>query len=211
MHKEHVTNHKVECSSCHVQIEHSLVAGVREQQTHGARFSTDSGTCGQCHEQTHNGPREMFQGIGGKGVSDMPSPMARARVNCIACHMTKENSDQKADVVGQTFVATQDRCDYCHGEKYKGTLADWKKLIETNLSKAEAALRDAKADADRARLRGEPGLQVQRLLDDADYNVRFVRLGRGIHNVTYATALLNVAQERCRSAETILTTQSGNP
>ena len=31
------------------------------------------------------------------------------------------------DVEGQTFVATQDRCDYCHGDKYKGTLADWKK------------------------------------------------------------------------------------
>jgi cytochrome c553 len=187
-----------------VQIEHSLVAGAREETMPGTRFATDSGTCGMCHEQTHNGPREMFQGIGGRGVSDMPSPMARARVNCIACHETKENSDQNADVIGQTFVATQDRCDYCHGEKYKGTLADWRKMIDGQLTKAEAALRDAKADSDKSRVRGEEALKVQQLLDDAEYNVRFVKLGHGVHNVTYATALLNVALERCRSAEAIL-------
>ena len=59
LHKAHVTDHKVECSGCHVQIEHSLVAGAREETMLGTRFATDAGTCGMCHEQTHNGPRDV--------------------------------------------------------------------------------------------------------------------------------------------------------
>jgi len=191
-----------------VQIEHSLVAGAREEQMPGARFATDSGTCGMCHEQTHNGPREMFQGTGGRGVSNMPSPMARARVNCIACHMAKENDPTSADVKGQTFVATQDRCDYCHGDKYKNTLADWKKAVDTSTTKAEAALLDVKTASEKSKLTGEAALAVKNAIDDAEFNIRFVKLAHGVHNPTYATALLNVALERCRTAQNIL---SGGP
>lgn len=204
LHKAHITEHKVECSGCHVQIEHSLVAGAREERLPGGRFATDSGTCGMCHEQTHNGPREMFQGIGGRGVPDMPSPMARARVNCIACHMAKKTDAQTADVVGQTFVASQDRCDYCHGTKYPTTLTDWRKAVETKLADAQALLLATKDAAGRARLGAEDTLKMQRAIDDADYNVRFVKLGHGVHNVTYATALLNVALERCNAAQTLI-------
>jgi nitrate/TMAO reductase-like tetraheme cytochrome c subunit len=209
LHKAHVTDHKVECSACHVQIEHSLVAGERETHMAGTRFATDSGTCGSCHEQLHAGPREMFRGVGGRGVPDMPSPMARARVNCIACHMTKKESSADAQVAGQTFVATQDRCDYCHGDKYKGVLDDWRKLVKTNLDKAEAALLTARKLQTSAKMGSEEALKVARLLDDADYNVRFVKLGHGVHNVTYATALCNVAQDRCREAMTLMNGKTG--
>ena len=207
LHKEHVTNHKVECSGCHVQIEHSLVAGDREDHMAGTRFATDSGTCGMCHEQTHAGPKEMFRGIGARGVPDMPSPMARARVNCIACHMTKEKSPLNAEVTGQTFVATQDRCDYCHGDKYKGMLDDWRKLVSTKLTTAEATLLDVKklqATPEGAKVSGEAGLKVSRLIDDAEYNVRFVKLAHGVHNPNYATAMLSAAVDNCNKATKIL-------
>jgi formate-dependent nitrite reductase cytochrome c552 subunit len=214
MHKEHVTTHKVECSSCHVQIEHSLVAGDREDHMAGTRFSTDSGTCGMCHEQTHNGPKEMFRGIGGRGVPNMPSPMARARVNCIGCHMTKEKTDQKAEVTGQTFVATQDRCNYCHGKDYDGRLEDWRKAVTLQLDKAEAALLDVKklhASAEGAKISGEPALKVARLLDDAEYNIRFVKLAHGVHNPNYATALLNVSLENCKKSTALLKGENVTP
>jgi hypothetical protein len=204
LHKAHVTEHKVECASCHLQIEHSLVAGSREETIAGARFATDSGTCGMCHEQLHNGPREMFRGTGGRGVPDMPSPMARARVNCIACHMQKKEHGTEAEVKGQTFVATQDRCDYCHLDKYKGVLDDWRKSVATNLDKAEAALLDAKKLQAAANLGAEDNLKVTRFLDDADFNIRFVKAAHGVHNVTYATALLNVSLDRCRQAREVI-------
>jgi nitrate/TMAO reductase-like tetraheme cytochrome c subunit len=208
LHEAHVSKHKVECSACHIQIEHSLIAGEREQTQKHTRFAVDSGTCGQCHEQTHAGPKEMFRGMGGRGVADMPSPMARARVNCIGCHTAKKTDGQAADMIGQTFVATQDRCDYCHGEKYKGTLDDWKHTIATKLLASEGVVQETKNRIARAKagqqMDGATEVKIARLMDDAEYNVRFVKLGRGVHNVIYATALLNVSDERCREAVKLL-------
>ncbi|HUO09466.1 MAG TPA: NapC/NirT family cytochrome c [Phycisphaerae bacterium] len=204
LHDEHITNHKVECSGCHIQIQHYLLAGA-EEKTPGGRFAVDAGTCGMCHEQLHNGPGEMFRGVGGRGVPDMPSPMARARVNCIACHQAKGTNEQAADVIGQTFVATQDRCDYCHGDKYKGTLDDWRKQLNLLTAKAEKSVIDAKALQSKAPSDTESALRVAQLLDDADYNIRYVKLAHGVHNPTYATALLNVALDRSTQAQKILT------
>jgi nitrate/TMAO reductase-like tetraheme cytochrome c subunit len=205
MHKAHVTDHKVECSGCHVQIEHSLNAGRDEEGPANARhLGLDSGSCGLCHEQLHLGPREMFSGVGGKGVPSMPSPMSRAHVNCIACHMTRKNDTQAADVVGQTFVASQDRCDYCHGTKYRGVLDEWRKTLTTQLDRTEVALAKVRTARTGRQPSPETDLAISRLLDDADFNVRFVKLGRGLHNVTYATALLNAALDNAKKAQDLL-------
>ena len=52
--------------------------------------------------------------------------------------------------------------------------------------------------------------RAQLLLDDAEHNRQLVRLGHGVHNVNYATALLNAATEFCRKAEAIVDTDSPN-
>ncbi len=130
----------------------------------------------------------------------MPSPMYRAQVDCIACHKAKESSSADAQVVGQTFRAVQESCDYCHGNKYEGVLDQWRKVIAAQVTQAEALYRDTKIAVDKAQLKGEDGLSAQRLLDDADHNIRLVKLGHGVHNVNYSTAALNVAMDKCREA-----------
>jgi nitrate/TMAO reductase-like tetraheme cytochrome c subunit len=206
MHKAHISEHKIECSSCHVQIEHGLnptgsnivsVAsgagggaggGAAKTASHGA---FDSGTCGTCHQQTHGGPAELYRGTGGRGVPDMPSPMSRAQVDCIACHKSKDaGTDAVASIRGQTFKATQESCNYCHGTKYDGALDSWRRQIAGHLAKAEAAYAKAVAASDGS-------LRAKRLLDDADHNIRLVKLGHGVHNLAYSTALLNAAIEWC--------------
>jgi nitrate/TMAO reductase-like tetraheme cytochrome c subunit len=198
IHKEHVSEHKVECASCHVQIEHSLSAsaGAGMGITHAP---LDAATCGQCHEQTHGGPGELYRGVGGRGVPDMPSPMSRARVSCIACHRQQKNPSGDATVIGQTFVAAQESCDRCHGTKYVGVLDTWKRIVAARLEKTEAAHLVARQAADDAKKLLSPmqQLAVARLLDDADHNIRLVKLGHGVHNVNYATALLSAAGENC--------------
>ena len=37
--------------------------------------------------------------------------------------------------------------------------------------------------------------------DDADHNIRLVKLGHGVHNLAYSTALLNIAIEWCNQAK----------
>ena len=43
--------------------------------------------------------------------------------------------------------------------------------------------------------------RVKRLLDDADHNIRLVKLGHGVHNLAYSTALLNAAIEWCNQVK----------
>jgi hypothetical protein len=199
MHRAHISEHKVECSSCHVQIEHGLnptgsnIASAAAIAT-GAKLTShsvgDAGACAMCHQQTHGGPAELYRGTGGRGVPDMPSPMSRAQVDCIACHKSKTGDDSVATVVGQTFKATQESCNYCHATKYDGVLDVWHRQIQAQLAKAEAAYAKAVALSNQT-------IEAQRLLDDANHNIRLVKLGHGVHNVAYATALLNAAVEWC--------------
>jgi hypothetical protein len=130
--------------------------------------------------------------------------MSRAQVDCIACHKSKDNNDSVATVVGQTFKATQESCNYCHGTKYEGSLDAWRKQIDTHLKRAEEVYAGALAASDGS-------LRVRRLLDDADHNIRLVKLGHGVHNVAYATALLNAAIEWCDQANPVTKTVSAAP
>ncbi len=203
MHLKHVTEKKVECASCHVQIVHHLSAAVeaRGDAAMTAVFHVigDSGACGQCHERSHLGPAEMYFGTGGRGVAEMPSPMARAQVDCIACHAYQEHGQTQANISGQTFVAAQAACDKCHGTQYSDRLIEWRDLIALKLDEAQTAVAAARTDLDSATLDPAFRLKLQRLLDDAEFNVRFVQLAHGVHNVNYATALLSAAVENCES------------
>jgi nitrate/TMAO reductase-like tetraheme cytochrome c subunit len=204
LHDQHVTEHKVECASCHIQIEHNLTAGATNLIATSAMKNFESGTCGSCHESTHLGPAELYRGTGGRGVPDMPSPMSRAQVDCIACHKALKHGSDSAEIVGQTFLGVQESCNYCHGNKYEGVLDVWKRLVAGQLEKAEESYAHAKAQADKANLAGVNQLKVNRLLDDASHNIRLVKLGHGVHNVNYATAVLSVANENCKQVEKLL-------
>jgi hypothetical protein len=212
LHDQHVTAHKVECTSCHLKIEHNLNAGaiVAKTQAAGTHENMEGATCSSCHEQMHMGPSELYRGVGGRGVPDMPSPMSRAQVDCIACHKSRKESSESAAVVGQTFVAVQDSCNYCHGTKYDTALGTWKGIIAKKLEDAEAAHAKTQAAAGRVTLNGTDQLKVNRALDDAAHNIRLVKLGHGVHNVNYATAVLNVAIERCKEADDLMASEAQN-
>ena len=206
VHENHVTKHKVECSSCHIQIEHRLATGPAYVPFKpGSRYEVlHKGTCGQCHEETHGGPSELYRGTGGRGVPDMPSPMYRTQVDCIGCHKARGRDKGQASVLGQTYLAVQDSCNYCHAKKYEGRLDEWKKTIAERLTSAEAAYAKTKADLAKKTLSAMNTLDVQRLLGDANHNIRLVKLGHGVHNVNYSTALLNFALEQCKMAQSIM-------
>jgi len=204
IHETHVSGHKVECSSCHVVIEHNLTANANRlfklpDGDHAAKAG-DQGACTQCHEQSHLGPTLLFSGTGGRGVKDMPSPMFRAQVDCIACHKTTKRTTEAAGVVGQTYLAMQESCDYCHRDKYKGSLEEWRQTIQSHLQRAETVYDQARTRLESTSLDGEGRKQVARSLADAAHNIRLVKLGHGVHNVNYATALLNKAIEYCEKS-----------
>lgn len=198
LHDIHVTQHKVECSSCHIKIEHNLAAASKTRLlglVDGHATGGQSGACAQCHQSSHAGPLELYRGVGGRGVPEMPSPMYRAQVDCIACHKALNDDKTVTAVTGQTFVAVQESCNYCHATKYDGVLNQWRKQVTDQLAVAEKAYADAVA------ANPTPTSDTKQLLDDADTNIKLVKFGHGVHNVNYSTALLNVAIERSNQAK----------
>ncbi|MBU0617845.1 MAG: cytochrome c3 family protein, partial [Planctomycetes bacterium] len=200
MHRHHVTEHKVECANCHIQIVHELDAAGQPS----------SGACGACHEISHAGPAALYWGTGGRGVPDMPSPMARTQVDCIGCHRHRALPEGDAQVVGQTFAAANESCTYCHGSKYDGTLEEWKQRIAGLQQASDEVYERANAVVAQATLSRPALRRAETLLADADHNRRLVRLGHGVHNITYAAASLNAAMEFCRKAEAIVSGDVAN-
>lgn len=200
LHRAHVTDHKLECSDCHVQIEHHLTANVNRAMSLASMdhpASEESQGCAQCHESTHSGPAKMYSGEGGRGVPNMPSPMFNAQVDCIACH-TEQTSGLPHGVSGSTYLAAQKACDSCHGNRYEGVLDIWKRAVTELTQEAEVAVERARNMLENATVSDDAErLALQRLYHDAFENLQFVKTSHGVHNITYATALLNLAIENC--------------
>jgi hypothetical protein len=156
-----------------------------------AAHASDDLDCRACHQRKHLGVVDMYVGRGGRGAPAMPSHMYQVRVECVACHVApKALEPGVAELVGKTFVPSEQACLGCHGEQYRGMLARWSSTLARMtaiVTPKVAAARAALAAADP----GRPGLaRAREIVGDAEANLRFVTLGRGVHNVFYAAALL---------------------
>jgi len=149
--------------------------------------------CRNCHESKHQGVVQMYLGLGGRGTPMIPSHMFQVRVQCVACHTAAQEDAARAAITGRTFRPTEEACLGCHGEKYRGMLARWvetlgkmRGIVEPKLAAARLALGAADPKAPK------PG-RARALLDDADFNLKFVVLAKGVHNVFYAADLLKLS------------------
>jgi hypothetical protein len=149
--------------------------------------------CRNCHRGEHQGVVQMYIGIGGRGTPTIPSHMFQVRVECIACHTTPKAAGETGGLSGQTFKPSEQACVNCHGEKYRGMLQQWTttlaKMTEVVTPKLMAT-RVALVGADR---RNPKHTRAQTLVDDADFNIRYVTLAKGVHNVFYAADLLKLS------------------
>ena len=149
--------------------------------------------CRQCHQGNHQGVIRMYLGMGGKGTPMIPSHMFQVRVQCVACHIAPKADEGSAALVGQTFRPTEQACINCHGEKYRGMLQRWvdtlakmREIVTPKLAAARAALADPAVKA--------PKLgRARTLTADAESNLQFVALGKGVHNVFYSADLLKLS------------------
>jgi hypothetical protein len=149
--------------------------------------------CRNCHLGEHQGIVQMYIGMGGRGTPTIPSHMFQVRVECIACHSTPKVREGSAGLSGKTFTPSETACVGCHGEKYRGMLRQWTgtlarmtdvvtpKLAATRAALPAGATREAKAN------------RASKLVDDADFNIKYVGFAKGVHNVFYAADLLKVA------------------
>jgi hypothetical protein len=149
--------------------------------------------CLACHQSKHQVVIRMYLGMGGRGTPMMPSHMFQVRVQCIACHVQPQQGEGAARLAGTTFKPSEQACLGCHGDKYRGMLQRWTdtgarmgEIVQPKIEAARTAV--AAADPKHPRL-----ARARQLLEDAEFNLQFARVGKGVHNVFFAAELVRLA------------------
>lgn len=173
LHAIHVTDHKVECTYCHLEIEH---VGPRHSEA-------SQGECSACHGGRHEAQRNLYAGLGGSRVEPMPDVMYRAGVRCEGCHL--EAAGEGSATAGEVS------CMSCHGPSYRSLYQGWRETLDTR----SAALR-RQLEGTEQRLGSRPA----EALESARANLALVEDGIGIHNVQFSLALLSAAQRQLNEA-----------
>lgn len=196
MHRLHITEHRVECFQCHQQIQHEVTT----------RMASLDYRCDICHKSMHFGVKEMYMGVGGKGVPEMPSSMFLADVDCVGCHVVPDKGHEAPDTLftGRTFKASWVGCRSCHEAGYEEMLSDWRNTLHQELDETVQGVAKAEALFKAAHSYQSGYSEARRLLIDAKYNLHFVQYGKGIHNIEYATALLEAARGNAQKIASIL-------
>jgi hypothetical protein len=187
MHKNHVTDHKIECTRCHEEIRHAVKTSVEPLHY----------DCSVCHERKHNIQKQLYMGIGARGVPNTPSVMYVTNVDCVGCHLVPKMAQSAVPFLGQTYKASEAACLGCHGSDYKGILGEWQKTIRKSLEETKPAVERAKAYAAGP---GKENRKAVSLARDAEYNYLFVLHGKGVHNVEYSVLALKKAREDALAA-----------
>ncbi len=165
---------------------------------------SDELECRNCHEATHQGVLRMYVGLGGRGTPMIPSHMFQVRVECVACHIVPKQEEGAAKIVGQTFRPTEQACVNCHGEKYRGMLQRWRDTLARMREIAASKLAAARTALETADPKNPKLPRARKLVGDGDFNVQFVALGRGVHNVFYAADLLKLSNSWADEALALL-------
>jgi len=171
LHRMHVTEHKVECLNCHIEITHKIPS--RE-----AALSTE---CRSCHSSAagHSAVRDLYRGLGAKGVEPQPAAMYLAGVRCEACHNRPEGEHQGASEVS---------CMVCHGPKYRTIYRSWQQGLQERM---DGVRREVEATTARLAPPAD-GTSPLRLAQD---NLTLLAQGHAIHNPPYALTILRRAHD----------------
>lgn len=180
MHRKHVEEHDINCSDCHEAIDHRDVKLVRSLET----------SCTSCHTGSHNPQRDIFMGIGAKGVEPYPSIMFKAQVGCDGCHL---GSSPDGVMGGKVATAAGESCVMCHGRGFDKMLDDWSEMVDeymTLIAPLERGATRAWRDASAVRQSA-----VEEAYTRAVYNLDFLRTGHGEHNLVYTKLILLAVQD----------------
>ena len=187
IHKNHITLHKIECTQCHLAIQHKIVKDIEA--------ITD---CRTCHTGSHQAQKILYTGEGGKGISHaMPNVMLQKGLSCKGCHMFHEETGGRL-VKSETSISKDKACESCHGAGFSRILAAWQASTQKKLQTINAiyqrAVQEVRQGVNKDRT------AAQSLLEDAAFNIDVVERGKSVHNITYSQELLSVSLDKIEDA-----------
>lgn len=189
MHEMHVTDHKVDCLSCHMEIKH-----VRDPQL-VAHAAAD---CAACHTGQHGEQVALMEGSGARTSQAKLPGKASLRISCMACHRQREVSPTGTVV----WQASTDNCLACHDRQRTDTYQAHSKTLRDSLDGLDATLTRIRKAMPDAGVSPERSQAIAKELDDILHDLTFLRVGNGIHNLHYADfltrSLVDRLTELCR-------------
>lgn len=184
LHEKHVTEHKVECLHCHMEISHRVPD----------REAVLTAPCDSCHTSgsSHAAVRDLYRGIGAKGVEPRPAAMYLAGVRCEACHAADGSDSARASAVS---------CMACHGPRYLTIHRTWQVGLEKRLQGVKGEIEEVEKQLGKST---DPAARER--VRDVKHNVALLEVGRAIHNASYAVSVLDAAH---RTLADLLQVQGG--
>lgn len=185
LHRVHVTEHKVECFECHLEIKH----GTLELSP---LLAPD---CASCHGYLHSAQENVYLGTGGVDAPSIPSAKFEARISCAGCHGTAPAEGGFPPVTGESCVS-------CHGAGYERVLASWQRDTGEAYRKGAALVAAARRVVYAAGGRDAARAHPRTLIAQAEKNLELVAAdgSRGAHNIIYANALIETAVAKADEA-----------
>lgn len=186
MHEKHVTEHKVDCLQCHLQIQHSK---ERDKIVHAAA------ECQTCHPDHHQEQVDMLRGIGAELVPGQPNAMLAIRVECKTCHRVKETSSTGTVL----WKGSPQMCSLCHDAATVKGFEDYHVKLRAALPEFQAALDRVKAAAKTANLPEERAKALTQEVVQVQHDLDLLRIGNDIHNMHFATKLAQTLLDRLKA------------
>lgn len=187
LHRTHVTDHKVECFECHLEIRH----GALELSPLLAP------ECSTCHGDRHSVQEGVYIGTGGLDTPSVASAMFDGQVSCSGCHTASGHAGTAA------FPrATRGSCVSCHGVAFGQVYDSWTTETKKSYEKAKAMVAAAKAAVYATGSSDPARAHARTLIAQAEKNLELVAEdgSYGAHNVIYANALIETAVTKAAGA-----------
>lgn len=196
IHKNHVTDHKVDCLDCHLTIHHEL-AEAEDRNLASAR------NCRDCHtEDIHGAQVRMYAGEGAAGVEPESGTMFLVRADCKGCH---EIHGIEAGAK-PAWRPTKEACTSCHPDRIAAQLTDWIEILDDLSGTVADLLEEARGLREKAGPSLENAEHIDGLLAEAAQNYDFVKEANGVHNAMYATAVMEAAEGKLEDVIRLLET-----
>ncbi len=176
MHATHVSDHKIDCLDCHLEIYHTLESD---------KLAEAVSNCTGCHPNHHREQVDLMRGVGGQSVSSNAGGMLATRLDCHSCHNVKEESVTGAVLKRGSFEV----CLSCHDSSEADRLHVYHDQLEAVLPELGKGIQRARQALESAELDPQQMDAVLAELKILEDDLNFLQVANGIHNMHYAGTL----------------------
>jgi len=189
LHKKHITEHKVDCTRCHVPIIHASLPKT-------AHFA---GNCLQCHSDIHVAEEKVFKGQDGDLIEPLPSIKFAEGMNCKACHIYEKELKDGTIV----SLANKETCVRCHSPGFSKLYIEWEEAGANRIERINKTIAKLLPAADQI---DEPGKKQQfnNLIEKARKSTELISHGHNVHNPDFSKKVLAQAADLLETAADIV-------